>query len=112
MVNIFLVIGIFKICFFLSISIQCIRIKKDKVTDYVLSRKSKGVYNSKLQLFYAAFLHSIKLSESRMEIKDPSTVKQRNQLIKVANVYIAYDLYTWPRNPTNNFKFKIPVWCN
>ena len=25
---------------------------------------------------------------------------------KIVNVYIAYDLGTWPRNPTNNFKFK------
>ena len=25
---------------------------------------------------------------------------------KIASVYIVYDLDTWPRNPTNNFKFK------
>ena len=25
---------------------------------------------------------------------------------KLVNVYIAYDLDAWPRNPTNNFKFK------
>ena len=25
---------------------------------------------------------------------------------KIVNVYIVYDLEAWPRNPTNNFKFK------
>ena len=25
---------------------------------------------------------------------------------KIVNVYIIYDLDTWPRNPANNFKFK------
>ena len=38
-----------------------LELKKDKGTDYVLSWKSKGVYNSKLKPFYTAFLHSIKL---------------------------------------------------
>ena len=27
-------------------------------------------------------------------------------MIKIVNVYIVYDLAAWPRNPTNNFKFK------
>ena len=27
-------------------------------------------------------------------------------MTKIVNVYIAYDLDDWPRNPTNNFKFK------
>ena len=34
--------------------------KKGKVTDYGLSWKSNGVYNSKLKPLYTAFLHSIK----------------------------------------------------
>ena len=25
---------------------------------------------------------------------------------KIVNAYIVYDLVVWPRNPTNNFKFK------
>ena len=37
--------------------------------------------------------------------KDPLAVKN-NYLSKIVNVYIAYDLDAWPRNPTNNFKFK------
>ena len=43
--------------------------KKDKGTDYVLSLKSKGVYNSKLKPLYTAFLHSKKLSGYKMGIE-------------------------------------------
>ena len=35
--------------------------------DYVRSRKSNGVYNSKRKPLYITFLHSIKLSEHRKE---------------------------------------------
>ena len=38
--------------------------------------------------------------------KDLLAVEQNNYLRKIVNVYIAYDLDAWPRNPTNNFKFK------
>ena len=51
--------------------------KKDKGTVYVLSWKSKGVYTSKLNLLYTAFLHSIKLLECKVETKfgkDPSAI--------------------------------------
>ena len=44
-----------------------------------------------------------------MEIKfdrDLLAVEQNNYLIKIINVYIVYVLADWPRNPTNNFKFK------
>ena len=44
-------------------------LKKDKVADYVLSWKSKGVYNSKLKPLSTAFLHSIKLCEYTTRIK-------------------------------------------
>ena len=27
-------------------------------------------------------------------------------MTKTINVYTVYDLYDWPRNPTNNFKFR------
>ena len=55
------------------------------------------------------FLHSITLSEYRMEKnidKDPLVVKQNNYASEIVNVYIVYDLDDWPRNPTNNLKFK------
>ena len=38
--------------------------------------------------------------------KDPLAVEQRNYLTKIVNIYIVCDLDAWPRNPTNNFKFK------
>ena len=56
-----------------------------------------------------AFLHSIKLSRYKMRIKfdkDPLAVEENNNACKIVNVYIFYDLDAWPRNPTNNFKFK------
>ena len=60
-------------------------------------------------MLYTAFLHSIKLSWYRIGIKfdkDPLAVEQNNYLTQIVNVYIVYDLDAWPRNPTNNFKFK------
>ena len=44
-----------------------------------------------------------------MEIKldkDLLTVEQSNYASRIVNVYFVYDLDTWPRNPTDNFKFK------
>ena len=90
-------------------TLDTLELKKDKGTDYVLSWKSNGVYNSKLKPLYTAFLHSIKLSGYKMGIKfdkDPLAVEQNNYLSKIVNVYTVYDLDAWPRNPTNNFKFK------
>ena len=76
---------------------------------YVLSWKSKGVFNSKLKPLYTAFLNSMKLYEYRIGMKfdkDLLAVEQKSYLMKIVNVYIVYDLDAWPRNPTNNFKFK------
>ena len=69
--------------------------KRENGTDYILSWKSKGVYNSKPKPLYTTFLHSIKLSRYRMGIeldKDHLTVEQNNYLTKIVNVYIVYDL--------------------
>ena len=63
--------------------------KKDKGTDYILSWKSKGVYNSKLKPLYTAFLHNINLSGYRMQIKFdkvPLVVEQNNYLNKIVNM--------------------------
>ena len=38
--------------------------------------------------------------------KDPLAVEQKNYVSKIANVYIVFDLDAWPKNPTNDFKFK------
>ena len=45
----------------------------------------------------------------RMEIKfdkDLLAVEQNNYTIKIVNFYFVYDLDAWPKNPTNNLKFK------
>ena len=85
------------------------RKKREKVTDYALSWKSKGAFSSKFKPLYTAFLHNIRLPEYRIGIKfdkDPFAVEQNSYLSKIVNVYIAHDLDTWPRNPTYNFKFQ------
>ena len=54
-------------------------------------------------------MHGIILSEYRIGIKfdkDPLPVEQSNYLNKIVDVCVVYDLDAWPRNPTNNFKFK------
>ena len=48
--------------FLYQTTLDTLELKKDKGIDYVLSSKSNGVYNSKLNPLYTAFLHSIKLS--------------------------------------------------
>ena len=86
-----------------------LELKKDKDIDYVLSQKSKGVCTFKLKPLYTAFLNSIKLSRYGMGIKygkDTLGVVQNNFENRIVNVYIAYDLDSWSRNPTNNFKFR------
>ena len=71
--------------------------------------KSKGIFNSKLKPWYTAFLDGVKLSENRMGRKfdkEPLAMEQNNYFNKIVNVYIVYDLDSWERNPSNNFKFK------
>ena len=54
-------------------------------------------------------MHSVKLFEYRIGIKFAKyllAVEQDNYLTKIINVYIIYNLGAWPRNFTNNFKFK------
>ena len=61
---------ILKICFFFYQPVlSTLELKKDQGTDYYLSFKSKGVYISKFEPLYTAFLHSIKLSGYSMRIK-------------------------------------------
>ena len=38
--------------------------------------------------------------------KDPLAVEQNFYFTKIVNVYIVYDLSAWPKDPTNNSKFK------
>ena len=39
-------------------------------------------------------------------VKDLLAVEQNNCMSKIVNVYIVNDLHAWPRNSTNNFKFR------
>ena len=51
----------------------------------------------------------MKLSRYRTGIKfdeDPLAREQNNYGTKIVKVYIVYRVNAWPRNPTNNFKFK------
>ena len=48
----------FENAFIYQARLDTLESKKDKGTDYVLSKKSKGLYTSKLQPLYTAFLHS------------------------------------------------------
>ena len=75
-------------------TLDMLELKKDKGTDYVLSWKSNGVYNSKLKPLYTAFLHSIRLSEYRIGIRfdnDHLALEENNYLSKIVNVYIVYE---------------------
>ena len=33
-------------------------------------------------------------------------VEENNYVSKIVNVYVVYDLYTWPKNPLNNYTLK------
>ena len=82
-------------------------LKKGKGIYYVLSWILKGIYTSKLKPLYTTFLHRIKCSGYRIGKNIyPLAVEQNNYLTKILNVSIVYDLDVWPRNPTENFKFK------
>ena len=90
-------------------TLDALELKKGKDIDYYFSWESKVVYNSNLKPLYTTFLHNIKHSEYRIGIKlikDPLAVEQNNYLSKIVNIYTVSDLDTWPKNPTNNFKFK------
>ena len=56
-------------------------LEKDTATVYVLSWKSKGVYNSKLNPLYTTFLNSIKLSDYKMGINLIKIVYLQNKTI-------------------------------
>ena len=50
-------------------TLDFLELKKYKVTDYVLSWKSEGLYNSKLKPLYTAFLHGKKPFRNKLGIK-------------------------------------------
>ena len=42
-------------------TLDMLKLKKGKSTDYAISWKSKGLYTSELKPLYTAFLHNVKL---------------------------------------------------
>ena len=79
--------------------------KKDKDIDHVLSWKSKEI---KFTPLHTTFLNSTKLSGYITGIKFDNSVlvvEKNNHIRKIANIYIVYDLDTYPKNPLNNFAF-------
>ena len=90
-------------------TLDTLELKKDKVTDYVISWISNWLYASERKPLYTAILNTIKLSGYRIGIKfdkDRLAVEQNNYLTNIANAYIVYDLNAWTGNPTKSFKFK------
>ena len=67
-----------QITFVYQPALDSLELKKVKGTDYVLSWKSSGLFNYKLEPLCTVFLKSIKLSEYRTGIKfdtDPLAVE-------------------------------------
>ena len=67
-----------QITFVYQPALDSLELKKVKGTDYVLSWKSSGLFNYKLEPSYTVFLKSIKISEYRTGIKfdiDPLAVE-------------------------------------
>ena len=58
-----------QITFVYQPTLDTLELKKGEGTDYVVSWKSKAVFNSKLKPLYTSFLNSIKLSKYRIGIK-------------------------------------------
>ena len=52
--------------FVYQLTLDTLELKNDKVADYVLSWKSKVVFNSNLTPLYTTFLNSRKFSEYRI----------------------------------------------
>ena len=83
--------------------------KNSKSTEYIISWKSKGMFNSKLITLYGAFLPHRKYFKNKIGIQFNSTssvIEQNNYTTKIVNVYIIYDLDNWAKNLLRNFTLK------
>ena len=72
-------------------TLNTLELKKDKVTDYVISWITNWLYASERKLLYTAILHTIKLSGYRIGIKfdkDRLAVEQNNYVTNIADAYI------------------------
>ena len=70
-------------------------LKNDKRTEYIISWKSKRIYDSKLIVLIGALLPNVKYFRNKIEIQFNSTplvIEQNNYATKTVNVYIVYNL--------------------
>ena len=80
--------------------------KIDKGTDYIISWKSKGLYNSKLIALHGAFLPNVKhfvVKIGRQLNNTPLVIEEINYASGIAYADIVYDLDNWSKNPLRNF---------
>ena len=80
--------------FFYQPTFNVLELKNDKGTEYIISWKSKGIYDSKLIVLIGALLPNVKYFKNKIEIQFNSTplaIEQNNYATKTVNVYIVYD---------------------
>ena len=78
-------------------------------SEYIITWRSKGVYNAKLIPIKNDSLPTIKYLNKKIQLQfdyTPLVVEQDNCKSKIVNVYIVYDLDYWPKRPLRNFTFK------
>ena len=83
--------------------------KKNLSTEYIISWRSKGVCNSRLDALNSDFLPNIKKINEKIVIQFnniPLFIEQNNYTSKTVNVYIVYDFDNWQKHPLRNFALK------
>ena len=78
-------------------------------TEYIISWRSKGIYNTKLIPIKNNSLPNIKYFNKKISLQFdyiPLVVEQNNCTSKIVNVYIVYDLDSWPKISLRNFTLK------
>ena len=73
---------------YLFIKKHLLELQEDKSIQYVIGWKSKGVYTYKLTPLYTVFVHNIKLSGCKIEIRFNMivfVVEQNNNATKIVN---------------------------
>ena len=88
---------------------------KNKSTEYIISWKSKGAYNSKRKALHGDFLHNLKYfwNKIRIQFNNTPLVIEQKYTSRILNVYIFYDLDNWPKNLLKRFYTeKLLVWSN
>ena len=86
-----------------------LELEQNKGIDFVLSWKSNGLYTSKLNPLYTAFLQSITLSGYRVRIKFDKYVLAVEQQLHEQNCICLHCLWFrfLTQNTSNNFKLLI-----